>query len=72
VKRVDLVREIRRAAKARGLTFEPIARTGGPHEMWICDGVRVPVPRHTELSSGVELSIRKDLEEVLGKGWWRR
>jgi hypothetical protein len=34
-------------------------------------GVRVPIPRHKEISTGTSESIVKLFEQYFGKNWWR-
>lgn len=70
MKRAALIKEIKAAAKARGKTFE-LLRQGASHEVWICNDIRVPVPRHREITPLTERLIRTELEEALGAGWWR-
>jgi len=43
----------------------------GPHEAWICDGMRIPIPRHREINDYTAQGIMRDLEIKLGKDWWR-
>ncbi len=70
MKKSGLVKEIRNAAKAQGLSFD-LDRQGASHEIWICGDTKVPMPRHTEITATTERLIRKQLEDALGKDWWR-
>lgn len=70
-KRVDLIRQISKAAKRRGLVFE-VAREGGRHTVFDLDGARIPIPRHNEIGEQLAEVIRKQAAEKLGEGWWRR
>ena len=69
MKRNDLIREIRAAAKAKGIEFK-LARHGANHDVWSCDGLTVPIPRHREIGSRTLLDIRRELEPKLGMRWW--
>jgi hypothetical protein len=71
MRRADLIRRVRKAAKARDRAFD-IFREGREHEIWICGQTKVAVPRHNELSEFTAEGIFRDLETELGQGWWRR
>jgi hypothetical protein len=43
----------------------------GAHDVWSFGGIRIAIPRHTEISDGVTRNILRDTEEKLGKDWWR-
>ena len=66
----ELEREIRRAAKAAGLSWTMV-REAGNHELWQCGSVRVLNSRHRDLPEPVAMKVRRDLEPALGKDWWR-
>jgi hypothetical protein len=71
VKTEQMIREIRKAVKARGLIFE-VVRSSGKHDIWRLGGtVRIPIPRHSEIGPKMEFEIRKQCEPVLGLRWWR-
>jgi hypothetical protein len=70
MKRNALIRDIRKAAKKRGLAFE-VVREGAEHTIFRCGLVQVPVPRHRELGPKMEFEIRVQLEPALGHRWWR-
>ena len=46
-------------------------RPGANHDVYLLDGVMIPIPRHTELGNLTAEMIWKECEEKLGKGWWR-
>jgi hypothetical protein len=68
--RAELLRLIRVGARRAGVHME-LVRQGSAHELWSVGDVVIPIPRHRELTSGVERSIKRDLERVLGSGWWQ-
>ncbi|AKU15731.1 type II toxin-antitoxin system HicA family toxin [Luteipulveratus mongoliensis] len=65
-----LIKQISKAARAADLTWE-VEREGGNHTVYSLDGVRIPIPRHTEIGEGLTAAIRKQAAEKLGEGWWR-
>lgn len=69
MKRDELIKEVRRAAKAAGLEFVSV-RNVGPHEVFRCGTVQTMIPRHREIGPKMAFEIRKDLEPALGKRWW--
>ena len=71
MKRADLIRRVRQAAKRQGRGFE-IPREGRQHEVWLCGRTRVAIPRHADVSDFTAEGIFRDLEAELGNGWWRR
>lgn len=68
--RRDLVGTIARAAKEAGLRWQ-LLRDTGAHEIWSLDGQRLSIPRHREINEVTAREIMKDLEDKLGKDWWR-
>ncbi|GAA0716771.1 hypothetical protein Drose_36795 [Dactylosporangium roseum] len=70
MKRVDLLKKIRTAAAGKGVDFG-LHREGTSHSIYRCDGQNVVVPRHTEINEITARAIMRDLEDQLGKGWWR-
>lgn len=62
-----VLKKISRAAEVRGMKFE-FKRFGGNHLIYELDGRMVPIskPKVTR----VETTYRQ-LQPVLGKGWWR-
>jgi hypothetical protein len=70
MKRRDLLGKIAKAARAAGVDFSQIRDTGR-HSIYRCGDVIFPVPRHNEINEFTAQGIVKDLESVLGVGWWR-
>ncbi|MFE7722118.1 hypothetical protein ACFU44_24080 [Nocardia rhizosphaerihabitans] len=35
-------------------------------------GKQIPIGRHAEIDDRLAVTIYKQCEEVLGKGWWRK
>jgi hypothetical protein len=70
MKRSALIRKISKRAKAVGTTWE-LTRQGTNHEQWRCGDSIVYVPRHPQVNDLTAQGICRDLEEELGKGWWR-
>lgn len=66
----ELVREIGKAAKAKGVSWVLIAQST-KHEKWRCGSTDVMIPRHPEVNDLTGLRIKQALEGELGKGWWR-
>jgi predicted RNA binding protein YcfA (HicA-like mRNA interferase family) len=70
VKQRDLIKKISKAGKAKGLVWS-LVRQGGQHTLYQLGSTKVSVPRHSEINEMTAQSIMKDLEDTLGKGWWR-
>jgi hypothetical protein len=70
MKRRDFLKKISEAAKAAGVEWRKLRDTGD-HEIWMCGGARVPVPRHRELNDRTVQGTFKRLEPILGDRWWR-
>ncbi len=70
MKRRDLLRRIDRTAKEAQVEWRKL-RDRGDHEVWVCGGVRVPVPRHREIAEHTAEKIMKQVEPALGERWWR-
>jgi hypothetical protein len=70
VTRVELLRQIRAAARTRGLDVR-LLRQGSEHELWEVGPIRIALPRHRELTLGVERAIKRHLEQALGRNWWQ-
>lgn len=70
MKRVELLRRIGKAAREAGIPWTRL-RTTGSHDVWECDGMRIPIPRHREINERTARGILRDLEEKLGDDWWR-
>ena len=71
MKRRELLKRIRDAAKANGLALEQ-TREGANHTIFRLGGFEFPVPRHNEINEYTAQAIMKDLAEELGEDWWRR
>jgi hypothetical protein len=70
MKQRDLLKRIAKQAKQCGVDWA-LHGPGGRHDIWILDGQKIPVPRHTEIGEGLAESIFKDCEFALGKRWWK-
>jgi hypothetical protein len=70
MKRRQVLGRIVAAATRQGKRWE-LVRQGGDHEIWRCGSTEVPVPRHAEIGEQVARAIWRELEDELGKGWWR-
>lgn len=70
MKRVDLLKKIRTTAADKGIGFG-LHREGGAHSIYLCGTQKVTVPRHSEINEITARAIMRDLEDQLGKGWWR-
>lgn len=70
MKRHALLKKIRKAAKAKELTYTEQELTR--HTGITVDTVSTTVPRHTEIDDLLGEKICKQLEPALGEGWWRK
>ncbi len=70
MKRADVLKKIRKAAKAQGLAYTERELTR--HTGITVGDVSTTVARHTEIPDLFAETIFKQLEPALGKGWWRR
>jgi hypothetical protein len=70
VKRADFISQVRIASRRRNVAWR-IVRQGAEHEIWACGPVLAALPRHRELRPGVVHDVRRKLEQVLGKDWWK-
>lgn len=60
------------ASQAADMGIEwSLLRKMGDHDIFSLGGLRLSIPRHTEISDGVTRSLLRDSEEQLGKDWWR-
>lgn len=57
------MREIRALAKAHGVTVDLLRQ--GKHEIWECEGLTFPIPRHREIADGTARVILQRLTEHL-------
>ena len=71
MKRDELLRRARRAARRRGIAWT-LVRQGADHEIWQCGSTRVVIPRHREINEGTAFDVQRRLEAELGKEWWQR
>ncbi|WP_147275573.1 ribonuclease PH [Halopolyspora algeriensis] len=69
MKRGDLLRKIRKAARQQDVNVEFFERTN--HTGIQCGQVRTTVGRHTEIPDRMAEVICKQLEPALGKRWWK-
>lgn len=70
MKRRDLLRKIKAAAKEQGVAYSE--QEGTRHTGVTVGNVRTTVPRHSEVVELTAQAIYKQLEPALGKGWWRK
>jgi hypothetical protein len=70
MKRRALIQRIQEAASAKDLASF-VVRQGSRHEFWDVGGVRLSIPRHRDINEWTAEAIMRDLEPVLGEGWWR-
>ncbi len=70
MKRGEIIRKIRKAAKAAGVECTLAELTG--HTAVIVDGHRTVVSRNTADFGRMSEEIFKQLEPALGEGWWRK
>lgn len=70
MKRNALLSKIFNAAASAGKEFTLI-RQGGGHSVFQCGGQRVVVPRHREINERTARAIMRDLDDQLGKDWWK-
>ena len=70
MKRRALIHRIRTAAAAREVPCLR-RREGSRHEFWQVGGVLVSIPRHRDINEWTAEGIMRDLEPLLGEGWWR-
>lgn len=64
-----ILKKIKKAARAADLTYEDDELT--KHTLVIVEGVRTVVSRGSKLDEQYAEMVYKQLEIVLGKGWWR-
>lgn len=65
-----MLKRIRKAAKAQGVTYAEQELTR--HTGITVGSVSTTVARHTEIPDLFAETIFRQLEPVLGKGWWRK
>lgn len=57
------MRQIRELAKAHGASVDLLRQ--GKHEIWECEGLTFPIPRHREIADGTARIIIQRLTEHL-------
>ena len=70
MKRSQVIKRLRQAAKEAGLDFEVTELTR--HTGISVGGHRSTLGRHTEVDEITVAKFYKQYESVLGKDWWRR
>jgi mRNA interferase HicA len=70
VKRVDLIKKVTVAAREAGKDFT-LVREGGSHSIFRCGRQNVVVPRHLEINELTARRIMRDLDDELGRDWWK-
>lgn len=70
-KKKDIIKHIERKAKTQGMKFIRAPRKGGNHDIWLLDGMMLPIPRHSEIPELTTIKIYRECEEKLGKDWWK-
>ena len=70
MKRRDLIRKLSRVAKSIDGSSIGID-TRGKHDKLLYKDLRVPIPRHHEISVGTTRAIFQAFEGYFGKDWWR-
>lgn len=70
MKRADLIQEITEAAAGKGIDMA-LVREGGKHSIYRCGTQNVSIPRHREINEYTARGIMRDLDDVLGKDWWK-
>ncbi len=71
MKRTDLIRRIRKAARAADRGWAERMPSGSKHGVWVCGTTTVTIPRHREINEDTAEGIMKELETELGENWWR-
>ena len=69
-KRKALIKRLKQAARQRDVKFQ-VLRQGGNHEVYLVGDLRIPIPRHSEVSERTANDILKECEPALGKDWWK-
>jgi mRNA interferase HicA len=64
VKKKDLMRHLNGLSKTNGVPFEML-RQGANHELWVFNGHRLTIPRHTEINELTAKGIIGDAEQTL-------
>lgn len=53
------------------MEFVQARRKGGNHDVYLLDGMMIPLPRHNEIPELTTRGIYRECEAKLGKDWWR-
>lgn len=69
MKRTEMLKRIRRAAKDHGVQVREYELRN--HSGLQCGETAVTVPRHSEIPDGMAETIFKQLEPALGRRWWK-
>ena len=69
--RKAIIKRISRQAKAIGVEFTQARRKGSNHDIYLLDGMMIPIPRHNEIPESTTRDIYRECEPKLGKDWWR-
>lgn len=64
-RRRELVAQIQELAKRHDTMARPIRQ--GKHEIWECEGLTFPLPRHRDIAEGTARAIIKRLTEHLSQ-----
>lgn len=70
MKRNDVIRKIGDTAKVHELIWA-LARNGANHDVYLLDGLVIPIPRHREIGEQLAVALFKECEPKLGRRWWR-
>lgn len=68
-KRRDVLKKLGNGARDADVDVEE--KEGGRHTLLIFDGLRIPVPRHTDIPDRDAQKIYQEAEPKLGKDWWK-
>lgn len=66
MKRIELLKQIAKAAKAAGADWE-FVRQGANHEVWSINGQRIIISRHTEINEHTANGILRTCFEEIGE-----
>lgn len=69
MKRKEVLRRVRRAAREAGVPFHTVELTN--HTGVVVGGHRSTLGRHAEIDDVTARRFFDQFAEVLGKGWWR-
>lgn len=70
-KRKDIIKRIKAEARKQGIDFVQASRKGGNHDIYLLDGLMIPLPRHGEIPEPTTRGIYRECEDKLGKDWWK-